>query len=101
MDQNPDYNGLPSAEELQLLANTYFSEPPTEGLGISTQQATDPAIISNHLQNQGNFVSSNTLDEINPNSISGHLNSSPISKNLEYGNLPSSVTGSGASPSVV
>jgi len=50
MDQNPDYNGLPSAEELQLLANTYFSEPPTEGLGISTQQATDPAIISNHLQ---------------------------------------------------
>src|SRR5277367_3522327 len=99
MDQNLDYNGLPSEEELQRLANAYFSEPPTEGLGISPQQAVEPSVISNHLQNQGNFSDLNTFDQAN--SISGYQNSIPVSKNMEYGNLPSSVTGNGASPSVV
>jgi len=101
MDQNLDSNGLPSEEELQRLANAYFSEPPTEGLGFSPQQAAEPSVITNHLQSQGNFAGLSTNDEANQDSISGYPNSSSISKNLEYGTLPSSVTGSGASPSVV
>jgi cysteine desulfurase / selenocysteine lyase len=101
MDHNLDYNGLPSAEELQLLANAYFSEPPTEGLGFSPQQVAEPFVISNHLQNSGSVADANTLDHANPNFVSDYQNSSSISKNLEYGKLPGSVTGSGISPSVI
>ena len=101
MDQKIDNNKLPSEEELQLLVHPYFKEPPTEGLGLSPQQVIEPSVISNHLQSHGNFAGLNTIDEANQDSISDYLNSSSISKNLEYGTLPSSVTGSGASHSVV
>ena len=42
MDTNDlDINGLPSAEELQRLANDYFNAPPATGLGFSPGQFQD------------------------------------------------------------
>jgi cysteine desulfurase/selenocysteine lyase len=93
MDQHLDYQGLPSEEELQLLANTYFTEPPTEGFGFSPQQIADEQVVSSHAQQVSRGTGFETVNSVNP---AGSL---PF-KNLEYGNLPQSVAGSGASPSV-
>lgn len=93
MDQHLDYQGLPSEEELQLLANTYFTEPPTEGFGLSPQQVTDEQVVSSHTQNVHRGTGLETVYGENPSV------SLPF-KNLEYGNFPASVAGSGASPSV-
>src|SRR6187402_2771097 len=101
MDNNTvDPHSFPSAEELQRMANAYFAEPSASGIGVSPQQFEDTTGI----QNQVLDLSHGT--DINPNMPGASAISEPYQEQvksypaLDFGYLPKSVAGSGASPSV-
>ena len=109
---NINLNGLPSAEELERLANAYFSAPPLDGSGISPQQFANPETVQSHLQNQGNIVDVNnptlnlqhappsSLDQVNNLIVYGDLDS--LSKSESgFDRLPKSESGDGVSPSSI
>ena len=68
---NLDMNGLPSAEELQRLANDYFNAPPSAGMGFSPGQFEDPTAIHSQLQGQrlGWDVNQHFLEGIDGSSL--------------------------------
>jgi len=109
MDTNDmDINGLPSEEELQLLANAYFIEPPATGFGGSPQQFENPDLTQSQLHgfHRQADVKPYSLENAELSiPINNHTNSYskstfPDSNILGFGFLPASVAGSGASSSV-
>lgn len=118
MDTNQfDLSGLPSAEELQRLANDFFKSPPVDGGGFSPQQLADPSVIqsqsphtalgvdvnepSTSLQNPLHSLAGagTSPSAIHPSFV-GYQSSAPALSHFEFGQLPKSVAGSGRSPSV-
>lgn len=103
MDPNDmDINGLPSEEELQRLANTYFTGPPATGFGVSPQQFEDPVLVQSQFEGFGRHALEGTgLSRPASSPLHSHINSTLLDANvLSFGFLPTSVAGSGASPSI-
>ena len=118
MDTNSNnLNGVPLEEELQQIANAYFSATPSEGLGASPQQYANISVVQNQYPQSVIEIPSagtNPLQSASSADFSHTANAPtlqqtnvdyqsliPGNSNVGYGNLPNSEAGSGISPSYV